>query len=88
MIMAKRNVVWLKTNYFGKPNKNAAKITCPNLGNSHNKVCVFYQTSGTPQPLECRFAFLSLSIIPNPNQDVGGKARAEVSKLYGAAWNN
>ena len=34
--MAKQNFVWLKTTYFGKPDIIAAKISCPNLGNSQS----------------------------------------------------
>ena len=50
--MAKQKFVWLKTTYFGKPDINAAKITCPNLGNSHNKVCVFHKTLGNINNVE------------------------------------
>ena len=44
--MAKQNFVWLKTTYFGKQDINAAKITCQNLGGSHNKVRVFFSDFG------------------------------------------
>ena len=61
--MAKQKFVWLKTTYFGKPDINAAKITCLNLGNSHNKVCVFYQTSGNINNVETN---LPMSVLQPP----------------------
>ena len=58
--MAKQNFVWLKTTYFGKPDINAAKISCLNLGNSHNKVCVFLYTSGNINNVE---TILPMSVL-------------------------